>query len=132
MVLPTFFIIVWIIYLSLIRQQKRKEQERLQEAIERGEIIAFERSINHFQEQLKISGKNKAIKDIMREIQIVKYEGKDPEQKCCISKSKFTIGEEISRCPFCKSLFKKEYLTVWLMKNEICPVCRVKIIVRSF
>lgn len=128
--IPCFFVLMWLVYFIITKIIQKKAQMRRQKAVTSGEIESLERSTNDFKEQLKSSLIQKPIKEIMREIETIKLNEEVPEEKCKISRSKFSKGEEISRCPFCKSVFKKEYLIEWLLKNEICPVCRKRIIVR--
>jgi hypothetical protein len=120
--------IAWLIY-QLRRRSRRLREWKETPEIE--EIKTTERNIDEFHMQLKTHRRDKALHETLREVAIIKFSDDITGQHCSISKSKFTPGEEVLQCPYCRSLFKRNYLIEWLVKNDICPVCRYKIVVRT-
>jgi hypothetical protein len=120
--------IVWLVY-QVIRKSRRLKEWKETSVTE--EIKTTERNIDEFHKQLKIHRRDKALHETLREVAIIKFSDDITGQHCSISKSKFTAGEEVLQCPYCRSLFKRNYLIEWLVKNDICPVCRYKIVVRT-
>ncbi|NHK30026.1 MAG: hypothetical protein FK730_01655 [Asgard group archaeon] len=120
--------IVWLVYQITRRRRRIKEHKKARET---REINSSDRNIDEFHTQLKIHRRDKALHETLREIAIIKFSDDITGQHCSISKTKFTTGEEVLQCPYCRSLFKRNYLIEWLVKNDICPVCRYKIVVRT-
>ncbi len=121
-------ITAWLIYQIIRKKHFIKEQEIARKS---RNLRSPDRNINNFRMQLKMSINDKALQETLRGIKIIKFNDDIIEKHCSISKIKFKAGEEVFQCPYCKSLYKRNYLIKWLAKNDICPVCRYKIIVRS-
>jgi hypothetical protein len=121
------FGIAWLVYQIIRKRRYLEEQEEISES---SEFRSSERNIDDFHRRLKTHRRDKALYETLREVKIIKFNDDVTGHQCSISKSKFTAGEEVLQCPYCKSLFKRNYLIDWLVKNDICPVCRYKIVVR--
>jgi hypothetical protein len=123
--LPTINGIIWMIYLLVRRKQIRNEQEKNPER-----VMNYEKSLVDFRQQLKNYKSKRTKIEVLKICEILVFKGDISNENCVISKVAFTQDDVVLSCPFCRKKFKRQYLVEWLEKRDICPVCRVKIIVR--
>ena len=124
--LPVINGIIWITYMLVRRKLIRKEQEEYPER-----VINYDKSFKDFRQQLKEYKSKRTRIEALKICEILVFNGDTTNEICSISKVAFTQNDVVLSCPYCRKKFKRQYLVEWLEKKDICPVCRVKIIVRK-
>ncbi|NHJ47984.1 MAG: hypothetical protein FK733_09365 [Asgard group archaeon] len=123
--LPIGIGIIWVVFIYVRRKQARKEHEENQE-----NVMNYEKNFEDFRQQLREYKTKRTKIEVLKICDTLVYDGDISNEICSISKTPFTQNDVALNCPYCMKKFKRKYLVEWLEKKDICPVCRVKIIVR--
>ena len=107
-----------VLFILNERKKRKKKQTKKQKSTKTQESVNY--SIRYQLDDEKIEKKGKLI--------ATKIDYSVVGEVCMISKLPIEESESVLQCPFCSSYFLKEYLEEWTEENDICPVCKKKII----
>jgi hypothetical protein len=121
----SFTPIILVIFLLIRRRSNKANIKKTKQ-----EIVVIDNNFDNFRDKLKNSKSMKSEREAKKICETLVFKGDAANESCSISRIPFKHNEIILRCPYCKKKYKEKYLADWLLTNDICPVCRVKLIVR--